>query len=118
MTPGRFRKRPVVVEAMRWDGTAEGATPIIDWVLANGPADGPVARYSDCQLAKVDGDPPSVERTEPSIAIETLEGTMRASAGDWVVRSAGDWVVRGVHGEFYPVKPDIFDVTYEEATDG
>lgn len=107
MTPGRFRKRPVVIEAMRWDGTPEGATPIIDWVLADGPADGPVARYSDYQLAKVDGDPPSVERTEPTIAIETLEGTMRASAGDWVVR--------GVHGEFYPCKNEIFLATYEPA---
>jgi hypothetical protein len=34
MTPKSFRKRPVVVEAMQWDGTPEGATPIIDWILA------------------------------------------------------------------------------------
>lgn len=109
MTPQRFRKRPVTIEAMRWDGTPEGATPIIDWVLANGPDDGPVARYSPYRLVKIDGDPPSMERTEPTIAIETLEGTMTASAGDWIIR--------GVQGEFYPVKPDIFDATYEEAPD-
>jgi hypothetical protein len=43
------------------------------------------------------------------IEIETLEGTMLASPGDWVIR--------GVKGEFYPCKPDIFEETYEEVTD-
>ncbi|HFI0405727.1 TPA: hypothetical protein ACGOYB_001831 [Streptococcus suis] len=37
--------------------------------------------------------------------IETLEGTMKASAGDWIIT--------GVDGERYPVKPDIFARTYE-----
>lgn len=37
--------------------------------------------------------------------IETLEGTMKASAGDWIIT--------GVNGERYPVKPDIFKKTYE-----
>ena len=37
--------------------------------------------------------------------ITTLQGTMTASAGDWIVL--------GVEGEFYPVKPDIFEKTYE-----
>ncbi|MGT2623976.1 hypothetical protein [Streptococcus thoraltensis] len=37
--------------------------------------------------------------------IETLEGTMKASAGDWIIT--------GVNGERYPVKPDIFSKTYE-----
>ena len=38
-------------------------------------------------------------------AIETLEGTMWAQPGDWIIR--------GVQGEFYPCKPDIFEATYE-----
>ena len=38
--------------------------------------------------------------------IETLEGTMRADHGDYIIR--------GVQGEFYPIKPDIFEATYEE----
>lgn len=38
---------------------------------------------------------------------ETLEGTMRVSLGDWIIR--------GVQGEFYPCKPDIFEATYEPA---
>ena len=37
--------------------------------------------------------------------IETLEGVMKASAGDWIIT--------GVDGERYPVKPDIFEKTYE-----
>jgi len=43
----------------------------------------------------------------PGINIITLEGTMRADPGDWVIK--------GVKGEFYPCKPDIFDSTYELA---
>lgn len=41
------------------------------------------------------------------IEIKTLEGTMRADLGDWIIR--------GVKGEFYPCKPDIFAATYEPA---
>ncbi|UQD52345.1 hypothetical protein C0971_10215 [Bacillus methanolicus] len=37
--------------------------------------------------------------------IKTLEGTM--------IASPGDWIVKGVHGEEYPVKPDIFEKTYK-----
>ncbi|ATP93536.1 MULTISPECIES: hypothetical protein [Bacillus] len=37
--------------------------------------------------------------------IETLEGTMKASPGDWIIK--------GVHGEIYPCKPDIFEKTYK-----
>lgn len=44
-----------------------------------------------------------------SICIETLEGTMTASVGDYIIK--------GVHGEFYPCKPDIFTETYDEVYD-
>ncbi|MGB0257749.1 MAG: hypothetical protein ACPGES_03760 [Coraliomargarita sp.] len=39
--------------------------------------------------------------------IKTLEGTMTADEGDWIIK--------GINGEFYPCKPDIFDKTYEAA---
>ena len=39
------------------------------------------------------------------IEIDTLEGTMRADLGDFIIK--------GVQGEFYPCKPDIFKATYE-----
>lgn len=44
-------------------------------------------------------------RTDVAIEIETLEGTMRADPGDWIIT--------GVKGETYPCKPDIFEATYE-----
>lgn len=39
------------------------------------------------------------------VKINTLEGTMLAN---W-----GDWIIEGINGEFYPCKPDIFEKTYE-----
>lgn len=42
----------------------------------------------------------------PPIPIHTLEGTINASAGDWIIR--------GVKGEFYPCRSDIFEQTYEQ----
>lgn len=44
-----------------------------------------------------------------SIEIKTLEGTMTAQPGDWIIK--------GVSGEFYPCKPDIFEKTYEAANE-
>lgn len=109
----KFTKKPVTIEARQWDGTAEGATPLINWIL---DADG-TARFHDSDP----GDPNcpnaayhvthvycptcsfmSVET--PYLVIDTLEGRHRADAGDWIVQ--------GVKGEFYPVKPDIFAETY------
>lgn len=97
MQPTKFRKKPVVIEAMRWIGTAIEASPVIDWVLSQGGT----ARYHDEETAW-GGD---VVHSEEHIAINTLEGTVKASAGDWIIR--------GVAGEFYPCKPDIFGQTYE-----
>lgn len=45
----------------------------------------------------------------PKLSITTLEGTMFASCGDYIIQ--------GVDGEFYPCKPDIFEKTYELVTD-
>lgn len=85
-----YRKKPVEIQAMNWDGTPEGATPVINWILSNGGT----ARFSCSQ--------PHI------IAIDTLEGSMHASPGDWIIQ--------GVQGEFYPCKPDIFAATYDGNT--
>ena len=45
-------------------------------------------------------------QTDEEIDIETLEGVMHASVGDYIIT--------GVNGEKYPCKPDIFEKTYEE----
>lgn len=83
----RYRKKPVVIEAMQRDGTAAGATPIIDWILSNGGT----ATFDDHDGRAV-------------LRIRTLEGDMEASAFDHVIR--------GVQSEFYPCKPEVFDRTY------
>ncbi len=90
----RFRKLPVEIDAMQWDGSAKSAGEIIDWILATGDHS---ARYHD------NAHIPSLS----VIKIDTLEGTMSADPGDWIIC--------GVKGEFYPCKPDIFDATYEPA---
>lgn len=43
-------------------------------------------------------------KTDKTIYIDTLEGTMKAEPGDWIIT--------GVNGEQYPVKPEIFEKTY------
>lgn len=90
-----YRKKPVDIRAQWWDGTATGATQIIGWILAGGGT----ARYHEA----VEQD----DEVSPAfIAIDTLEGTMRLYKGSYAIR--------GVHGEFYPCKPDIFAQTYDE----
>ena len=44
--------------------------------------------------------------TDNSLVINTLEGDMLASLGDYIIK--------GIHGEFYPCKPDIFKETYDQ----
>jgi hypothetical protein len=93
----KFRKKPVVIEAMQFDGSWEGAQPILQWIEDHKLLDQAGPTWSDSR----DG------QSEPLLYIHTLEGTMAAGPGDWVIR--------GVAGEFYPCKPDIFGATYEPA---
>ena len=86
---GDFRKKPVVVQAIRYDSTRP-LDVMLRWVpQVNG---GRVAEF------RTDGE---------RLIISTLEGDMAAEPGDWIIR--------GVKGEFYPCKPDIFEATYEAA---
>lgn len=87
----KFRKKPVVIEAVQWDGSSRMARNIVDWIERGGHS---------AQTDVLDGG-------HEVIFIETLEGTMFARSRDWIVK--------GVKGEFYPVAPDIFAETYEEA---
>lgn len=48
---------------------------------------------------------PWSEHSDPDFSIRTLEGDMKISKGDFVIK--------GVNGEFYPCKPEIFEKTYE-----
>lgn len=80
----RFRKKPVEIDAVRYAGEAE--QPELLELL------------EDCEGWHVG---------MTGIEIPTLEGTMTARPGDWIIR--------GVKGEFYPCKPDVFEATYEAA---
>ena len=98
MTTTKFRKKPVEIEAMQYDGTPETATQIIDWALPQG-----TTITFHCESGE------ECRKGVHDLRIPTLEGVMTASPGDWIIR--------GVQGEFYPCKPDIFDATYEPVSE-
>ena len=82
----KYRKKPVVVEAIQFTGNHEEIGNWIDqW-------------HNEC-------DGPGMWDSDGALIIATLEGDMKANNGDWIIR--------GVKGEFYPCKPDIFEATYE-----
>lgn len=74
----KYRKRPVIVEAVQFDGTR-----------AN--------------------DPPGVFRRSggPAYVVTIHDQRVFLTPGDWIIPEPG-----GVH--YYPVKPDIFEDTYEK----
>lgn len=80
----KFRKKPVVIEAVQWDGTNESWQHIMNMGLT---------KWKPGEIGT------------QTFYIETLEG-------DHLARK-GDWIIKGVKGEFYPCKPDIFEQTYE-----
>ena len=82
----RFRKKPVVIEAIQWDGNLSTVEKLMEG--------------STCESVEQD-------LCDPALVIVTLEGKMRAEVGDWIIR--------GVKGELYPCKRDIFAQTYEVA---
>ena len=84
----QYRKKPVVIDAVRWWTGGQEAAP--DWFKA-ALEDGRV-RFGVLTRA---------------LLIETLEGTMEALPGDWIIQ--------GIEGEIYPCKDSIFRATYEDA---
>lgn len=81
---GKYKKKPVVIEAIQYISDEDSYNAII---------------RMGC---------PHIEH-EDHWTIVTLEGEMKVSHGDYVIK--------GVNGEFYPCKPDIFDKTYEKVED-
>ncbi len=104
----KYRKRPVVIEALqlRWDNWEAmrefaGVGKISDRQPERGWVDPQGTFRSDSPELLEDGDIPG----SLALAIPTLEGLM--------VATEGDWVIRGIAGELYPCKPNIFEATYE-----
>jgi hypothetical protein len=88
----KFRKKPVIIEAIQWNGS--NFDEIMNFMKE---FHGHKLAYEDAEeLAKQTG----------TLHINTLEGVMTATKGDWIIQ--------GVQREFYPCKPDIFEKTYEE----
>lgn len=82
----KFRKKPVVIEAVQWTENNESEVTAFLKMGEFSSAGYVKGRY---------------------VEIGTLEGTM--------IASPGDWIIKGVKGEYYPCKPDIFAATYEPA---
>jgi hypothetical protein len=114
MSPQKYRKKPVEIEAWRmpvwdepnwFDGDSQpvfDVTHYVDTCIAIAEWCGGTSHmmcnedeqaYSGCH------------QVGPHISIPTLEGVMAARPDDYVIK--------GVQGEFYPCKPDIFAATYE-----
>ena len=87
----KYRKKPVIIEAIQFIDNADRIIEIQEFL----GGDTMRINYED--------------KYNPYIKIETLEGTMKASVGDYIIK--------GVNGEFYPCKPDIFEKTYEEVAE-
>lgn len=84
----KYRKKPVVVEAARYNGEITD-----ELLLILGPSNLGSATHWHAMHG--------------SLIINTLEGQMQAQPGDWIIK--------GVAGEIYPCKDDIFRKTYEHA---
>lgn len=89
----KFRKRPVVIEAIQFtESIAKEDDPLPDGVVLGRRSIGP---------------PPFRRLYDYRFYVRTLEGEMDVRVGDWIIT--------GVKGEKYPCKPDIFAMTYEPA---
>ncbi len=89
----RYVKKPVVIEAFKYDG---------DFIKKNG------RRY--VPMWAIDALEKGVMEFEgPELYVNTLEGRAHVSVGDYIIR--------GVNGELYPCDPDIFEKTYGKVSE-
>lgn len=90
----KYRKRPVVIDAIQWTGENQREM----WDFLTG-------RTNDYMSASGDNFYIDHSKIKGGLVIKTLEGEHLASIGDYIIK--------GVKGEFYPCKPDIFEMTHE-----
>ena len=86
----KYRKKPVVIEAWLWDESLKTLNLI------------------ECKTMASTGNTENTELVQ-DLRILTLEGAMSVDKGDYIIK--------GVKGEFYPCKPDIFEMTYDLVTE-
>lgn len=87
----KYRKKPVIIEAIQFEDNSDRIIEIHEFM----GGDTIRVNYED--------------KDNPYLKIETLEGIMKASVGDYIIK--------GVNGGFYPCKPDIFEKTYKRVID-
>jgi hypothetical protein len=90
----RYKKKPVVIEAMQY--TAFNFSEVEEFIGEK------LVWELESETAYVAGKAPP----RFSLIIPTLEGKMKATQGDYIIK--------GIEGEFYPCKQDIFSQTYSE----
>ena len=95
----KYRKKPVVIDAIQLKKTQISIRAILEMMGQEVITKCGGASYKFYEYCNIIFDRGYME-------IETLEGVMRASIGDYIIK--------GVNGEFYPCKPDIFEKTYEK----
>ena len=93
-TPMKYRKKPVEIEAMLFD--IASAMDVAAWVNQH---------LDPTESIDMAAGRWAIDPGDGALLIGTLEGVMRATPGDYIIR--------GVQGEFYPCKPDIFAETYD-----
>lgn len=97
MTIDKYRKKPVEIQAVKWTG--DNLLEITKFIAG---AEADCVKETDCAEWR-----DYCERVrDRGLCIDTLEGTMHASVGDYIIK--------GIDGEFYPCKPDIFHRSYDK----
>lgn len=95
--PKKYRKRPVVIEAIQLDGSHQSIKAVLEFMGQHVAGDDMAQKKFDDYVFMCNRN---------GMHIDTLEGGH--------IASVGDFIIKGVNGEFYPCKPDIFEKTYEE----
>jgi len=98
----KFRKKPVVIKAIQWNG--ENELGVMDFFGGRLKVNKPP------RMAEIEKDLPN---NAWELYIPTLEDGTNGQVAH--VANKMDWIIKGVNGEFYPCKPDIFEKTYEPA---
>ena len=105
----KYRKKPVVVEAIQWNVPDENGKVKLAKDCKDHPKVRPTSYLEVSEMLGTAGCSQEEPYWDWSVmgVIDTLEGKH-------IVRP-GDYIIKGVKGEFYPCKPDIFEQTYEKA---
>ena len=103
-----YRKKPVVVQAIRVPAKIEDFADFIEYANTKEYAEGKERTIKAFERHNIVPDGAGTKYVPRIIGhIETLEGDMEFTTGDWIIE--------GVAGELYPCRDDIFRATYEEA---